>query len=281
MVLLSTIVLGASRDRDVMQVARPGQLGPPLTPFDAVIESQDRDIEELVRLALAEERAQLAFQPIYLTNETRQLSFYESFVRLLDPSGRTLPAKHFLPEVTDGVLGREIDCCSLRLGLAKLHETPRLRLSINMSARSLGDGKWRDILMRGLRADASVGDRLIFEISEDSAMLLPDIVVRFMEEMQPFGVAFALDNFGLGQTSFSHLPDFLFDLAKISTHFIRDLHKSPDAQVLVESLNAVAHQFEMFTVAEGVEREEEAAMVAHLGIDCMQGYLFGLPKFSL
>lgn len=253
----------------------------PQSPFDAVMEAQDEDIEALVRSALAEQRAQLAFQPIVLTNGTGQISFYESWIRLLDERGRVLPARHFFPLVAEGALGREIDIFSMTLGLEKLRVTPTLRLAINMSARSLADWKWRSALFGALRNTEGLGYRLILEISEDSAMLLPEIVIRFMEEMQPYGVTFSLDHFGSGHVAFGLLKDFMFDLAKIDSQYIRDIDSNSDGQVLAEALNTVAHQFEMFTVAEGVETKAEAAMVAQIGLDCMQGYYIGRPKATL
>ena len=70
-------------------------------------------------------------------------------------------------------------------------------------------------------------------------------------------------------------------MAKIDKGFVRGIDRSPDNQVLAEALITVARQFEMFTVAEGVESPEEAAMLASLGVDCLQGYHFGVPKFDL
>ena len=112
-------------------------------------------------------------------------------------------------------------------------------------------------------------------------MLLPENVIRFMTEMQPKGVAFALDGFGAGFTAFRHLKDFFFDLVKIDKSFIRGIDKNVDNQVLAEALITVARQFEMFTVADGVETAQEAAFVESLGVDCLQGYYYGVPKFDL
>jgi len=112
-------------------------------------------------------------------------------------------------------------------------------------------------------------------------MLLHEVVIRFMEEMQPCGMAFGLDHFGAGMTAFRHLKDFYFDLVKIDRCFVRNINSDPDNQVLTEALITVAHQFEMFAVAEGVESAAEAAFLQSLGIDCLQGFHIGVPKFSI
>ncbi len=250
-------------------------------PLSYALAARDRDIPSMVREALSQDRAQLAFQPILSARARGQVAFYEGFIRLLDEDGRVLPAGSFMASVEDGELGRDIDCAALRLGLAMLRRHPGLRLAINMSARSIGDGQWRRTLDAGLRGASDIGGRLILEISEGSAMLLPEVVIRFMAEMQPRGVSFALDDFGAGLTAFRYLKDFFFDLVKIDALFVKDIDRSPDNQVMAEALLTVAHQFEMFAVAEGVETEAEAALLTRLGADCLQGYLFGRPKPTL
>ena len=122
-----------------------------------------------------------------------------------------------------------------------------------------------------------LGKRLILEISEGSAMLLPEVVIRFMAEMQPKGVSFALDDFGAGLIAFRHLKDFLFDCVKVDRVFVAGIDESPDNQVLAEALVTVAHQFEMFAVAEGVETQAALDILAGAGCDEAQGYLFGRP----
>ena len=250
-------------------------------PLNYAFASRDADVMDLVRDALAMGRARLAFQPIVTRDDDPKIAFYEGLVRLLDDAGRVIPAAHFMPLVEETVMGRQIDCVTLDLALKMLTSNPNLRLSINLSARSIGDGEWRRILDHAMLHRANPCDRLIFEISETSAMLLPENVIRFMTEMQPKGVAFALDGFGAGFTAFRHLKDFFFDLVKIDKSFIRGIDKNVDNQVLAEALITVARQFEMFTVADGVETAQEAAFVESLGVDCLQGYYYGVPKFDL
>ena len=112
-------------------------------------------------------------------------------------------------------------------------------------------------------------------------MMLHEIVIRFMDEMQPRGVAFALDGFGAGLIAFRHLKDFFFDLVKIDKGFIRGIESDPDNQVLTEALFIVARQFEMLVAADGVETAKEADFLTRMGVDCLQGYFYGVPKFSL
>lgn len=246
-------------------------------PLSAAIAERDADVISMVDTALKSGNACLAYQPIMQARDPSKPAFYEGLIRILDPTGRVIPAAEFIEEVEDTELGRQIDCLALQIGMQTLAEVPGLRLSINMSARSIGYRAWMDTLEVGLRLGPTVAERLILEITESSAMQMPDVTRAFMSELQHKGITFALDDFGAGYTSFRYLRDFYFDLIKIDKHFIQNIHKSPDNQVLVEALISIGRHFEMFTVAEFVQSPEEADFLIDAGIDCLQGYYYGVP----
>lgn len=247
-------------------------------PLAYVVTQQDRQVMAMVESALRSRRVRLAFQPVVLGHDPARVAFHEGLIRVLDESGRVIPARDFMAAVEQSELGRQIDCAALELGLEALARHSDVRIAINMSARSIGFPRWMKILKRGLQRSPTIGERLILEITESSAMLVPEIVIAFMDDLQRKGIAFALDDFGAGFTAFRHLKDFFFDIVKIDGQFIRQIHREADNQVLTRALLAIARQFEMFAVAEAVETAEEAAFLQSIGIDCMQGYLFGAPS---
>ena len=260
-----------------MSIDQPEMLQALNDPLSIAVGQRDQDAIELVRNGLRENRVMLAFQPIVQTEAPDRPAFYEGLIRVMDKTGRIIPARDFIDQVEMTELGRQIDCKALELGLDMLHRVPGLRLSINMSARSIGYKRWKKTLMRGLRRDATIGERLILEITERSAMVMPDVVQAFMSELQSQGVSFAMGDFGAGYTAFRYLRDFYFDILKIDAGFIRGIHKNPDNQALVRALVSLAQHFDMFTVAESVETAADADYLARAGIDCMQGYYFGVP----
>lgn len=248
------------------------------SPLTAAAFAARADALDMVRAAIQSKSVLLAFQPVVQAKITRRPAFYEGLIRILDHTGRIIPARDFIPFVETNELGRQIDCLSLELGLKTLAQEPGLRLSINMSARSIGYPAWLSTLERGLRANPESAGRLILEITESSAMVVPDLVTAFMQEMQERGVCFALDDFGAGYTAFRHLKEFYFDIIKIDGQFIRGIHRSPDNQVLTQALVSIARHFDMFTVAECVETAEDARYLTDIGVDCLQGYYFGAPR---
>lgn len=264
-------------------LGEPGQratLGLDDSPLSAAVSARDRNVLSMVRQALDRGDVALAYQPIMQASPEGRPAFYEGLIRIMDDSGRIIPARDFIDTVETTELGRIIDCTALDLGLKALEQTPGLRLSINMSARSIGYPNWRRTLDRGLARDATIGERLILEITESSAMAVPDLVTVFMNELQAQGIAFALDDFGAGYTAFRYLREFYFDILKIDGQFIRGIHADADNQVLTRALISIGQHFDMFTVAESVENAEDARFLQAAGIDCMQGYFFGAPSLQ-
>ena len=246
-------------------------------PLAFAVAERDSRVMDMVKDAIATRNVLLAYQPVVQTAQPNKTAFYEGLIRLLDGTGRVIPARDFIDVIETSEVGRQIDCLALEMGLRTLYDQPGLRISINMSARSIGYPRWLEILNRGIATDPTVAERLILEITEASAMVMPDIVQVFMSDLQHKGISFALDDFGAGYTSFRYLRDFYFDIIKIDGQFIRDIHCSPDNQILTQALISIAQHFEMFTVAEYVENARDAKFLAHAGIDCMQGYYFGMP----
>lgn len=247
------------------------------TPINYAVTSRDTEVLKMVKDAIRHGEVLLAYQPIINASNLKTPAFYEGLIRVIDATGRVIPAKDFMGVVEDNELGRELDCLALQKGTEALAAFPNLRLSINMSARSIGYSRWMKVLKSGLAQGDDIAERLILEISESSAMLVPELVVDFMNELQGEGISFALDDFAKGFTSFRYFKNFSFDILKLDGQFTRDIHKDRENQVIASGLAAMADALDMYTVATRVERPEDAKMLAHLGFHCLQGFLFGAP----
>ena len=268
------------RPRRRNRTGRLSQLDPGLgSPLEAALAQRDGGTLSMVERALDRGDTKLAFQPAMRADGTGAM-FYEGLIRILDETGRIIPAGDFVGNVEERDLGRRIDCAALVTGLRTLKSNPGLRLAINMSAKSIGYPKWMGILRRFSRNHPEVVERLILEITEHSAMQMPEIVSVFMEELRTKGVTFALDDFGAGNTAFRHLKHFCFDILKIDGQYARDIDRDADNQVVTEALISLGRHFDMLVVAEAVESEAEAKWLAEAGIDGMQGYFFAVPSLK-
>lgn len=247
------------------------------SPLSVAVQNRDQTTLAMVQEAIIHNQTLLAYQPVMRSGAQDKVGFYEGLIRVLDPTGRVIPAKDFMPTVENTETGREIDVLALRKGCRALHYNPGLRLSINMSARSIGYKTWMKTLKSWLEKDQTIGERLILEITESSAMLVPELVVDFMDRLQPQGICFAMDDFGAGYTAIRYFKDFYFDILKVDGQFIRGIAQNPDNRALTNALISIARHFDMLTVAESVENAEDAAVLAEMGVDCLQGYYFAAP----
>lgn len=252
----------------------------PGSALDHALMQRDSRTVDMVRRAIEHRQVLMAYQPIVTTSWQDAPAYYESLVRVTDETGRIVPAKDFITAVEDTEHGRMLDCIALEKSLEELRREPNLRLAVNMSARSIGYKKWMRSLQRGLSADPTVAERLILEITEHSAMMVPELVVDFMSDLQRKGVAFAIDDFGTGYTALRFFKDFSFDILKIDGQFIRGVAGDADNQVLVGAMVAIARQFDMYTVAEQVENLADVECLIGLGVDALQGYYFAAPTIS-
>jgi len=245
-------------------------------PLNFAVTRRDADTLHMVKEAVHHKQAMLAYQPV-VRAATQSPAFFEGLIRVLDETGRVIPASQFMGVVEDTELGREIDTVALQFGCKALAEVPNLRLSINMSARSIGYKPWMQTLERWLKRDEGIGPRLILEITESSAITVPELVMDFMDRLQMRGICFALDDFGAGYTAFRYFKDFFFDILKIDGQFIRGVANDPDNLTLTQAMLLVAKQFDMLCVAEMVESDADARVLQSIGMDCLQGYHFGAP----
>lgn len=250
------------------------------SPLDKAVTLRDQNVLDMVRQAIAHQEVVLAFQPVVAPRHLNHPKFHESLLRVLDDTGRVIPARQFLPHIVHSEISRELDCLALNLSLRQLAAHPDLSLSVNMSARSIGYQAWKDLLTNALKRRPDCARRLILEISEPSVMELPELVMDFMSELQPQGIAFGLDDYGSGPTSYKLLKDMFFDVIKVDGGFTTKIHQDPENQVLAGAIAQMAARLDMRSVATKVETRQEAQVMAKLGFTFLQGYAIGAPTIS-
>jgi diguanylate cyclase (GGDEF)-like protein len=153
----------------------------------------------------------------------------------------------------------------------------RLRVAVNLSAQQL---RQDDLVQRVRRAfevhrvDASL---FTFEITESVAMEDTQATMRAFAQLARAGVGLAIDDFGTGHSSLAYLRTLPARQLKIDRSFISDLGVSADAMAVVDAVIRLAHALGLRVVAEGVETERQCEILATLGCDELQGYLFARP----
>ena len=249
-------------------------------PLDEAVKLRDKSILEMVRAAVFHQEVTLAFQPIFGQKNPKQPSFYESLIRVLDETGRIIPAAQFLPFVQHDEIARELDRLALKLSLERLVKHPNLCLSVNMSARSIGYRPWMDTLNNALRVYPDINKRLILEISEGSVVEMPELVADFMPDLQNRGVSFCLDDYGAEHTSFKILHDRYFEFVKLDGSYTQRVYESQEKQILANTVATMLRRLGIHSVATKVESELEARMMKNLGFSYLQGFYFSAPTVS-
>ena len=109
-------------------------------------------------------------------------------------------------------------------------------------------------------------------------LTMAPFVVTVVNELRAQGMAFALDDFGSGFSSFLYLKYITVDYVKIEGSFIRQVVTDERDRIMVEHIHSMAHRFGMVTIAEFVEDEDCLELLREMGIDLCQGYHVGMPK---
>ncbi|MCC5979407.1 MAG: bifunctional diguanylate cyclase/phosphodiesterase [Salinarimonas sp.] len=230
--------------------------------------------------ALNERRLVFARQPV-VDARSRETVFCEALARLTRPDMPLLAGGDIMPTVERAGLMDLLDARMLELATGWLAQNPAAQLSVNLSPSTLERPDWISALDGHLALHPGVAERLIIEITETSAVRDPDRTRGQLETMKQKGVRIAIDDFGAGHSSFRHLRSFPVDILKIDGAFVQNLPRSPDDRFFVRTLVDLARNLDMHVVAEWVEDEETAALLAGWGVDYLQGRHCGEPILTL
>jgi diguanylate cyclase (GGDEF)-like protein/PAS domain S-box-containing protein len=234
-----------------------------------------------IERALAEQRMTLYFQPI-MNISSGEISHYEVLIRMLEKDGTLIMPGEFIGIAERTGLIHQINHYVLQASIEKLaslkgREKP-INLSINLSGRVIDDPQLLQQLTHLLSSHGVNPRHLVFELTETAALADVNAAERLMTELQALGCRFALDDFGVGFSSFYYLRELPLDIVKIDGSFIKQLPSNPKDQVFVRALTEMAHALGKETVAEFVEDETTLKLLADLGVVYAQGYYIGRPS---
>ena len=245
------------------------------TGMDADLQ-QRRSIEAGLRLALQRDELRLVYQPL-LGLEDNRVTCVEALLRW-DHEGRTVSPAEFIPIAEETGLIVAIGEWVLREACKAAASWPgEIRVAVNLSPVQF---KSRDLLatVRSALAEARLpATRLELEITESLLLAENDTNLAVLHELRAMGVRISMDDFGTGYSSLSYLRSFPFDKIKIDRSFMRDLTSRGDSQAIIQAVIGLGRSLGMSTTAEGVETEEQLAMVRAQGASEVQGFLFSPP----
>lgn len=148
-----------------------------------------------------------------------------------------------------------------------------LQVAVNLSTRNLLDDSLSGRVAKMLSTSEIPTERLSFEITETAIMIDRERVAGLLGEFHALGITLAIDDYGTGYSSLAYLRELPVDELKIDRSFISNVDFDPRNEVIVRSTIDMAHNLGLVVVAEGIEREEEFALLTTLGCDFSQGDL--------
>jgi diguanylate cyclase (GGDEF)-like protein len=268
-----------SRAQDALHAARAKRHGSfaayrPNVERDALRRESVKATDEIVT-ALNERRIGLAFEPV-VEASSRTPAFYECLMRVSRSDGSVCHANEIIPVAERLGLVRMLDYRVLEMVVTELTAAPTLTASVNVSPASTVDPDWWAGLGGLLRSNSGVAERLIVEITETAAIQDVDDTRGFVTRVKDLGCRIAIDDFGAGNTSFRNLRKLGVDIVKIDGAFVQNIMKSSDDRAFVQTMIDLSHRLGLKAVAEWVQDEEAAKLLAGLNCDYLQGALIGL-----
>ncbi|WP_457789323.1 putative bifunctional diguanylate cyclase/phosphodiesterase [Anaeromassilibacillus sp. SJQ-5] len=230
---------------------------------------------------LEEERFVIYFQPKKAFHD-RTLIGAEALVRYRTPEGDVIPPDQFLPLLEESRLIRLVDyyvfdrCCAKIAAWREQGKTP-VPLSVNFSRYTLAEPDLPDRLTASCDAYGVPPALLEIEITDSAQGPEGDDVSALIRTLREAGFAVSIDDFGV---QYANLPLFTsvdFDVLKIDKGLVDNIVTNEKAQAMVRALAHVCQVMNIRTIAEGVETEEQFAMLKKLGFGAAQGYLFSRP----
>ncbi len=235
---------------------------------------------EKIEQALHKDLFELYYQPI-MHIPSRTISHFEALLRLHNDDGTVAAPSTFIIIAENTGMIHRIDQWVIDNALRTLHrlnsQGADISFSINISAHTLSSEHFLDMLSSKIKQAGVDPTRLILEVTETAAVEDFASARKRIEQIQSLGCRFALDDFGVGFSSFYSLKQLPVDLVKIDGSFIKDLTHNKEDQVLVHSLAQAIQGFRNTSIAEFVASEDIFKLIREFGIDYAQGYFIGEP----
>jgi EAL domain-containing protein (putative c-di-GMP-specific phosphodiesterase class I) len=225
-----------------------------------------------LKSSLRAKLARFAYQPI-IKCSSGETAYYECLLRIPDDDGELMSAgKSILLSEKYGLINY-VDRSVIELAAKELKANEGLMLSINISNLGLLDDRLEDVITSHLK-ERKIASRLIIEITETAINNDFERISDFISFVKNLGCKIAIDDFGSGATSISHLKNLKFDILKIDGSLTRNVLDSDYNMYLVKTIVALAGEVRAKTVAEFVENGRIAKFLMDSGIDYMQGNFF-------
>ena len=242
---------------------------------------EQRQVKAEITKALAEDRLEVYFQPIYSIHRERFVSA-EALARIITTEGKLLMPGKFIPVAEEyGLISQigervfELTCRFFRE--ERMVERGIDYFEVNLSVAQCENARLHEVYQRIMDKENISPDAINLEITESSALKNRNILLDNMNALGNLGCSFALDDFGTGESNLNYILDMPVQLIKFDRSMVQDYFVNERAKVVMRSTVAMIKEIGLKIVAEGVETKEQLDAMKELGVDYIQGYYFSKP----
>src|SRR6266566_118011 len=252
--------------------------------FDEEMHARSTDLLRLeTDLRLAQERNEffVNYQPIVALDDFHICGF-EALLRWQHPERGLIPPQDFIPVAEEGGQILQIGqwvlrqaCHQIKRWQEKFPTDKSFYMTVNLSAKQFAQADLIDQVSSILAATGLDPNLLKLEITESLLMDDFESAAEMLFQLRALGVRLSIDDFGTGYSSLTYLHRFPIDTLKIDRSFVAMLDK--DNLEIVRTILNLAENLGMDVVAEGVETQEQMALLRNLSCQSAQGYFFSKP----
>ncbi|MGH3297445.1 MAG: putative bifunctional diguanylate cyclase/phosphodiesterase, partial [Trebonia sp.] len=251
-----------------------------------------REIQEALEEAVTKSAFTLVYQPI-VALDTGELAGFEALIRWPHPQWGMMQPGQFITlaeetgqiiPIGSWVLGQATaDITRLRAAAPPRHngggpgKQRGLYVSVNVSARQFADVGFCDTVRQVLATSGLESCALMLELTETALLRRDERLHSDLAELKAIGVKLAIDDFGTGYSSLSYLRDLPIDVVKMDRSFVEGIAESDQRLAVAEGIVQIARTLSLEVVAEGIETEEQQALLRSMGCHYGQGYLLAMP----
>ena len=238
-------------------------------------------LENDLRKACDHREFVLYYQPRIRVSD-RRITGVEALLRWQHPTRGLLTPADFMPVAIESGLIRAVDQWVLTAACAQNEAwqdqgLPAIRVSVNISQSLFHYHGFVDLVRQALSHSGLSAEYLELELTETIAMANADMTIEMLNELTTMGIHLSIDDFGTGYSSLSYLQRLSLNMVKIDQSFVGEIEANESCAFITKAIISMAHSLNVFVLAEGVETEEQLAVLQLQGCDEVQGYLFSKP----
>ena len=254
----------------------PAQPAAPIATPSPAVDADTQSLLDDLKAAIDRDELSLVYQK-QMDRDGAQIIGCEALIRWKSPTRGFVSPADFIPLAEQHGLIRPITRWVLQRLMTETADLDGLVVSFNASAVEFSDPNFAHDLDALIQKAGFPAKRLEVEVTETAVLGEEEQITRTMKQLHTLGLKVALDDFGVGYSSLSHLRRFPFDKLKIDKSFIDHCHEDVQSAALIHAVAGMARALGMKVVAEGVETEVQKKFLKIAGVHSLQGYLFGKP----